>query len=421
MSKILKLITKNFDNYNPKDVDKYLQLGGFATFKTALEKGADFVVSELKNSGLKGRGGAAYPTWKKWDVGRKRIADAKYVICNADEGEPGTFKDRELLVKDPYRIIEGILISGFVFGSNKGFVYIREEYGYLQRTFKEAITIAKDHGYLGNNILGSGFNFEIEVFSGAGAYVCGEGSSLIESMEGRAGRPRLKPPRIGEKGYLDMPTLVNNVETLAGVVAILEMGGAEYAIHGTQESPGTKVISISGNINNPGVYEIPFGLGIREIINDVAGGMENGKAIKFLQLGGASGHIMPASLIDTKYSYEDLESKGFCIGSGSIVVADESNRLIDYLISVSYFFTHESCGKCTPCREGTRQLTNILNKLVNGNANSSDIDNIKKIANTMKHASFCGLGKTSTTALLSALEYFSSELWDLVDTTNTEC
>lgn len=415
MNRVQQLITYNFDRYSYNEIDRYVDLGGFGSLKKALDHGGDYVISELRTAGLKGRGGAAFPTWKKWDVGRNRTADQKFVVCNADEGEPGTFKDRELLQKDPYKIIEGMMISGFVFGAQKGYIYIREEYWYIQETFKEAIKLAEQKGYLGKHIMGSEFNFMIEVFSGAGAYVCGENSSLIESMEGHAGRPRIKPPRIGAKGYLGFPTLVNNVETLAGVTTILSMGASEYARYGTEESHGTKVISVSGNVNTPGVYEVPFGTTLREIIYDVAGGVENDKRIKFLQLGGVSGPLMPGELIDTRYSYEDLEKKGFSVGSGSILVVDESNRIIDFLVSVSDFFYHESCGKCTPCREGKRQLTRLLYKFVEGTAKGEDIYTIEKIANTMKHTSFCGLGQTAPTALLSAMKYFLPELWNLVE------
>lgn len=415
MNRVQQLITYNFDRYSYNEIDRYIDLGGFGSLKKAIDHGGDFVISELRTAGLKGRGGAAFPTWKKWDIGRNRTAEQKFIVCNADEGEPGTFKDRELLQKDPYKIIEGMLISGYVFGAQKGYIYIREEYWYIQETFKEAIKLAEQKGYLGKRIIGSDFCFTIEVFSGAGAYVCGENSSLIESMEGHAGRPRIKPPRIGEQGYLGFPTLVNNVETLAGVTTILAMGASEYARYGTEGSHGTKVISVSGNVKSPGVYEVPFGTTLREIIYDVAGGVEKDKRIKFLQLGGISGPLMPGELIDTRYSYEDLENKGFSVGSGSILVVDESNRIIDFLVSVSDFFYHESCGKCTPCREGKRQLTRLLYKFVDGTAKGEDIYTIEKIANTMKYTSFCGLGQTAPTALLSAMKYFLPELWNLVE------
>jgi NADH-quinone oxidoreductase subunit F len=418
VNRVQTLITENFNKYDGYNLDAYLELGGFSAFNRVVERGSDYVVSELKQSGIKGRGGAAYPTWKKWDIGRKRQAEKKFVVCNADEGEPGTFKDREILKRDPFKVIEGLMISAYINGADQGFVYIREEYWYIQETFKQAIEAAEAKGYLGDNILGTGFSLKLEVFSGAGAYVCGENSSLIESMEGRAGRPRLKPPRIGEKGYQGYPTLVNNVETLAAVTTILKIGASEYAKYGTETSPGTKVISVSGNINSPGVYEVPFGTSLREIIYDIAGGVEADRPIKFLQLGGVSGPLMPGSLIDTRYSYEDLDSKGFSVGSGSILVVDDTNRIIDFLVSVSDFFYHESCGKCTPCREGKRQITRLLRKFVDGTASPDDVKAIEKVANTMKYASFCGLGQTAPTAILSAIKYFMPELWQSVESSD---
>ncbi|MCT4620150.1 MAG: SLBB domain-containing protein [Marinisporobacter sp.] len=414
MNRTQSIITRYFKNTN-LNMEEYMALGGFEALKGVFKNGKDYVISELKESGLRGRGGAGYPTWKKWDIGKNRVADEKYIICNADEGEPGTFKDRELLEKVPYQIIEGMIISGYVFGAKLGFIYIREEYTHLQRKFNEAIKIVKEHGFLGENILNTGFDFTIKVFSGAGAYVCGENSSLVESMEGRAGRPRLKPPRIGEKGYLGKPTLVNNVETLAAVPAILSYGGKEYGRFGTEKSKGTKLISLCGNVKNPGTYEVPFGITLREIIYDIGGGIEADKELKFLQLGGASGALMPKQLIDTKYDYEDLSGKGFQIGSGAIVVADETNSIIDFLKTVQDFFFHESCGKCTPCREGKRQLSKILTRISEGNATVDDLKNVEKIAKTMKYASFCGLGQTAPSAILSAIKYFSSELCNTVE------
>jgi NADH-quinone oxidoreductase subunit F len=306
-------------------------------------------------------------------------------------------------------------ISAFVNGANEGYIYIREEYSYLHDNFREAIEIAENHGYLGKDILNSGFDFSIKVFSGAGAYVCGENSSMIESMEGKAGRPRIKPPRIGEVGYLNKPTLVNNVETLACVTTILKHGAEEYARYGTESSTGTKIISLCGNIKRPGVYEIPFGITLKEIIYDVGGGVEKDGKVKFLQLGGASGAILPRDLLETKYSYEDLDANGFPIGSGSLLVADEPQSIVKFLEAIEEFFYHESCGKCTPCREGKRQISKILRKISAGEGTMDDLNNIEKIANVMKHASFCGLGQTAPTALLSAIKYFSPELCSNID------
>lgn len=415
MNRTQKVITENFNTYKVEQIDKYIENGGFQGLKNALEKGKDFIIDELNISGLRGRGGAAYPTGKKWNGGRKNHADVKYVLCNADEGEPATFKDRELLLRDPYKVLEGLAISGYTFGAKEGFIYIREEYEFLHDKIRKAIKLAEENGYLGKNILGTGFDFSIKVFSGAGAYVCGEGSALIESMEGKAGRPRMKPPRIGVAGYMGKPTQSNNVETLAIVATVLKMGAANYAKYGTEKSIGTKMISLCGNVKKPGTYEIPFGMSLREIIYDIGGGIVGDKDIKFLQLGGVSGPLMPKKYIDTKYTYEDLDAEGFGIGSGAILVADETKSVIKFLESVSYFFFHESCGKCTPCREGKRQMKKLLNKMAVGTATTKDLKNIEKISKIMKDASFCGLGQTASTAMLTAIKYFSPELCSSID------
>jgi NADH-quinone oxidoreductase subunit F len=294
-----------------------------------------------------------------------------------------------------------MIIAAYTTGSTNGYIYIREEYKYLHNKVRKAIELAEKHGFLGKNILGSGLNFNIKVVSGAGAYVCGESTALIESIEGKSGRPRLKLTRTSKQGLFGLPTLVNNVETLAAVPPILEMGVEEYIKYGTHTSKGTKLISLCGNVNKPGAYEVPFGITLREIIYDIGGGIKDGKQLKFLQLGGASGAIIPAKLIDIKYCYEDLEEHGASVGSGAILVAD--------------FFIHESCGKCTPCREGNRQLTKIINRFVTGNASVEDLKTVEKFANVMKYASFCGLGQTAPTALLTAIKYFPVEFYQQID------
>lgn len=410
MNRTQSFITENFGKYNNNNINKYIELGGFSALKKAIKNGSDFVIEELKNSELKGRGGAAYPTWKKWDSAKKRTEDVKYVLCNADEGEPGTFKDRDLLSKDPYKIIEGLIIAGHTIGAKEGYIYIREEYEHIQMQFRDATRKAMEEGFLGKNILNSGFDFKIKVYSGAGAYVCGENTALIESMHGRVGRPRIKPPRVGEKGLFDKPTMVNNVETYACVTTIIKHGSNNYKMFGTEKSRGTKLISLCGNISRPGTYEVPFGISLKEILYDIGGGTKDNTPIKFLQSGGASGPLIPESMFDIKYTYEDFEENGFQIGSGSIVVANEDVRVIDYLLAVQDFFYHESCGKCTPCREGKRQLAKILKVVSNGEAVVQDLYNIEHIARIMKYSSFCGLGQTAPTAILSAIEHFTSEL-----------
>ncbi|SHK27072.1 complex I 51 kDa subunit family protein [Paramaledivibacter caminithermalis] len=416
MDRTVKVISKNFKKYNVESIDEYIKLGGFSALKKAFDLGPKGIINELKISDLKGRGGAAFPTGKKWEQATKVPGDRKIIICNADEGEPATFKDRYLLEYDPFKVIEGMTIAGITFNANEGFIYIREEYKYLHDKFKKAIQLTKENNYLGQNILNTGFNFDITVFSGAGAYVCGESTALIESIEGKSGRPRLKLARTSEKGLYDLPTLANNIETLAAVATILEIGGEEYAKYGTKNSKGTKLISLCGNINKPGAYEVPFGITLKEIIYDIGGGVKNGNALKFLQLGGASGPIVPASMIDLKYCYNELNANGINIGSGAILVADETNKVVDFLKSVQDFFLHESCGKCTPCREGNRQITKIINRFVNDEASIEDLKTIEKFANVMKYASFCGLGKTAPTALLSAIKHFPIEFYQHIKT-----
>ncbi len=414
MDRTVNIISKNFKKYDIEPIDEYISLGGFDALKKAFDLGPQGIIDELKLSGLKGRGGAAYPTGKKWEQAARVSGDKKIIICNADEGEPATFKDRYLLQYDPYKVIEGMAIAAITFNANEGYIYIREEYRHLHDKFRKAVQLAKENGFLGENILDTGFNFDITVFSGAGAYVCGESTALIESMEGKSGRPRLKLNRTSEKGLYQLPTLANNVETLAAVTSILYAGGEEYAKYGTPSSKGTKLISLCGNINKPGAYEVPFGVTLREIIYDIGGGVKDGKTLKFLQLGGASGAIVPASLLDLKYCYEELKDNGIDIGSGAILVADETNRVVDFLKSVQDFFLHESCGKCTPCREGNRQITKVLNRFVSGDASVEDLQTIEKFSNIMKYASFCGLGKTAPTALLSAIEHFPIEFYQQI-------
>ncbi len=292
---------------------------------------------------------------------------------------------------------------------------MREEYAYLHEMLLEALKQARQNGFLGENILGKGFDFDIDLFSGAGAYICGEGSSLIESMEGRSGRPRIKPPYTKVSGLFNEPTLVHNVETLTAIKSILFHGADVFSKYGTEKSKGTKLISLCGNVNKPGVYEVPFGITIREIIEDLGEGMKDGSEVKFLQLGGASGAIIPKTLIDLPYAYESFKENGLEIGSGAVLVADNTNRIIDFLDSVQTFFLHESCGKCTPCREGNRQLSNILGRMKEGVATDKDVASVERIAKIMKYASFCGLGKTAPTAVLTAIRYFSDELFSKGD------
>ena len=409
MSKTVSFITENYNKYDPHSIDEYLTINGYSGLRNALNSTPKEVIEIAKASQILGRGGAAYPLGKKWEQAAAVKGDSKVVICNADEGEPSTFKDRSMLEHDPFRIIEGMTIAGYAVGAQSGYIYIREEYRHLQPRMKNAIHQAKVKGYLGDNILGTDFSFDIHVYTGVGAYVCGEGSALIESIEGKSGRPRIKPPYIKESGLHALPTCVNNVESLALGTALLTHGPEKYLSYGTPECPGTKLISIAGNVNKPGVYEIPFGLTLSEIIYNIAGGVKDDKDIRLIQVGGASGKICPPSLIDTPFTYNDLEAVDMMVGSGAVLVIDEDMSLLRFLKITQEFFSHESCGKCTPCREGNRQISHILDRMLAKTHTQADMKILKRFATIMSRASFCGLGETAQNALLNAIKYFPEE------------
>lgn len=409
MSKTVSFITENFGKYDPSSIDSYLSIGGFTATKKALAMSSNEIIDIAKKASVRGRGGAAYDTGRKWAQAAAVPGDDKVVICNADEGEPCTFKDRNILSKDPFRLLEGMIIAGYTVGAKNGYIYLREEYRHLKPLIKNAIQESIEKGFLGENILGSGFSFHIHLHSGAGAYVCGEGSTLIESIEGKSGRPRIKPPFIKECGLFQLPTLVNNVETLAIATAVIQNGVEEYLKYGTPECPGTKIVSLAGNVKNPGAYEIPFGLTLREIIYDIGGGIIDDHELKIFQLGGASGRTGSAKLVDTRYTYDDLHKANLVIGSGGILVVDDRTRVIDFIKSIQDFFIHESCGKCTPCREGNRQIAKIIDRFVEGAQQPDDIETAMRFANIMKNCAFCGLGETAQSALLSAIDHFPEE------------
>lgn len=409
MSKTVSFITENFGKYDPNSIDSYLSIGGFTATKKALAMSSNEIIDIAKKASVRGRGGAAYDTGRKWAQAAAVPGDDKVVICNADEGEPCTFKDRNILSKDPFRLLEGMIIAGYTVGAKNGYIYLREEYRHLKPLIKNAIQESMKKGFLGDNILNTGFSFHIHLYSGAGAYVCGEGSTLIESIEGKSGRPRIKPPFIKECGLFQLPTLVNNVETLAIATAVIQNGVEEYLKYGTPECPGTKIISLAGNVKNPGAYEIPFGLTLREIIYDIGGGIPDGHELKIFQLGGASGRTGSAALVDTRYTYDDLHKENLVIGSGGILVVDDRTRVIDFIKSIQDFFIHESCGKCTPCREGNRQIARIIDRFVEGEQRADDLETAMRFANIMKNCAFCGLGETAQSSLLSAIDHFPEE------------
>lgn len=395
---------------NPTNVKEYIDIGGFKALKKAITMEPLNICDEIKKSNLKGRGGAAYPTGVKWEQAYNIKGNEKYILCNGDEGEPGTFKDKVILENLPLRLLEGMTIAAKVLGAKEGFIYIRGEYEDIQKVVNDAICNAEKYGYLGENILGTGFSFKIKVLTGAGAYVVGENSALAESAEGKVGRPRMKPPYIKECGLYGKPTLVNNVETFSTIPYIISNGGENYKSLGNEASGGTKLISLCGNVNKRGVYEIPFGTTIKDIIYNLGDGIPEGKLLKAVHIGGSSGSIIPKELIDIEYCYEALKEINVSIGSGSILVIDESVDIIEYLLHVYKFFFHESCGKCTPCREGNKQIVNILERLANKKGTIDDINTLERVLDVMKNASFCGLGKTAPTALRCAIKYFNNDL-----------
>ena len=406
----VKIITANCGKITPWDIDEYIKCGGYKGLEKTIEMGAIDAIEEIKKSDLRGRGGAAYPAGLKWEQALNVKGDEKYIVCNGDEGEPGTFKDKVIFDQDPLKLIEGMTIAGYILGSKKGYIYIRGEYMKSQEIVNKAIENAKKAGYLGENILNKGFDFDIEVLTGAGGYVVGENSALIESSEGKAGRPRIKPPFIKACGLYQMPTLVNNVETFAAVPYIIAEGGEKYRSFGTEITGGTKMICLCGNLVNRGVYEVPFGITLREIIYDIGGGIENGNKLKFVQVGGSSGAIITEEHLDTPYCYSAFKKLGISIGSGSILVVDDTVDTLEFLEHVYEFFLHESCGKCTPCREGNKQILRILKKFKNGSATKEDINNIYRLINVMKDISFCGLGKAAPTAIEFVLKNLASEM-----------
>jgi len=412
MSKLEKILTNNLLS-DPLSVDEYVKSGGFEALRKASAMKPEDIIAEVKKAKLLGRGGAAYPAGSKWEHLLHIPQTPKYIVCNADEGEPGTFKDKLILDELPLKLLEGIIIAGFTFKAKAGYIYVRGEYRRIQKKLIEAIKNIKDAGFLGKNILGTGYDFDIHVISGAGAYVCGENSALLNSTEGKVGRPRIKPPHLAEVGLFLKPTLVNNVESLAHIPAIIEMNGDEHLKIGHPDSGGTKLICLSGHVQNRGVFEIPLGrLTLREIIYDpeLGGGIPHGKNLKFFHLGGKSGQIGGPELLDTVYSYTDLRKAGLGVGSGAVVVMDETVPILEYLQSVSEFFIHESCGKCVPCREGNRQILMILKKISASAADADDFNTLRRLIRTMTDASFCGLGQTAAKALESAWKCFKTEI-----------
>jgi NADH-quinone oxidoreductase subunit F len=415
-----RIALRNCGIIDPENIEEVIASGGYqALGKAVSEMTQDEVINEVKISGLRGRGGGGFPTGRKWEATKRANNDTKYVICNADEGDPGAFMDRAILEGDPHSVIEAMAICGYSIGSSKGFVYIRAEYPLAVHRLKVAISQAKNAGLLGENILGSNFNFDIEIKYGAGAFVCGEATALIHSIEGMRGEPTMKPPRTSEKGLWLKPTCVNNVETFSNIAPIINNGGSWYASIGTPKSTGTKVFALAGKINNVGLVEVPMGITLREIIYEIGGGIKDGKALKAVQSGGPSGGCIPASLIDTPIEYETLLEIGSMMGSGGMIVMDEDNCMVDIAKFYMEFIVDESCGKCTPCRVGNKRLLEILNRITDGKGSREDLSALRDLSEIIQDTSLCGLGQSAPNPVLSTMNYFTNEYMDHI--VNKKC
>ncbi|MCB0357682.1 MAG: NADH-quinone oxidoreductase subunit NuoF [Bdellovibrionales bacterium] len=405
----IKLLTEHYDKKEFRTFEGYKKLGGYATLKKAFAMKPEEVINEVKESGLRGRGGAGFPTGVKWGFLPKNN-EKRYLLCNADEGEPGTFKDRLMMERAPHQLIEGMIISAYAINSPKSYIYVRGEYDYPIKVLEKALQEAYDAGMLGKNILGSGFSHDMDVYRGAGAYICGEETGMISSLEGKKGQPKLKPPFPAIKGYLGQPTIVNNVETLAAVKYILRDGAAAYRKHGTEKSAGTKLFSVSGNLNKPGTYEVPLGYPLMDLINNECGGMKNGRKLKAVIPGGSSAPILTAEeAAKATMDYECLAQMGSMLGSGAIIVMDDTNCMVDMLKVTLHFYHHESCGQCTPCREGTGWIHKIVSSIVNGEGRLQDIDLLEKIAQQMMGRTICALSDAAAMPTLGFITKFREE------------
>lgn len=408
--KQVRIVLRNCGVINPESIDEYIAREGYAALEKVLfEMTQDDVINELKISGLRGRGGAGFPTWIKWNSTKGVSADQKYVICNADEGDPGAYMDRSTIEGDPHSILEAMTICGHTIGSSQGFIYIRAEYPLAVHRLELAIAQAHDYGLLGKNILNSGFDFDIEIRLGAGAFVCGEETALIKSVEGNRGMPIPKPPFPAYEGLWHKPTVINNVETWANIPVIITKGGAWLAKFGTEKSKGTKVFALTGKVKNSGLVEVPMGTTLREIIFEIGGGIKDGKKFKGVQTGGPSGGILTEKVLDTPIDYESLTANGSMMGSGGMIVMDEDDCVVDVARFYMDFCVDESCGKCAPCRIGTTQMYNLLKKIANGNGEEEDLEKLETIGQAMTKASLCMLGGSAANPTLSTLKNFRDE------------
>ena len=405
-----RIALKNCGVINPQDIEEYIAFDGYRALERFLrEMTQDEVIDEIKKSGLRGRGGAGFPTGKKWELTKSYEADQKYVVCNADEGDPGAFMDRSILEGDPHSVLEAMEIAGFAIGANKGYIYVRAEYPIAVKRLKVAIKQAREYGFLGKNIFNTGFDFDVEIRLGAGAFVCGEETALLESIEGKRGQPRIKPPYPAESGLWGKPTLINNVETFANITQIILKGADWFSTIGTENSKGTKVFALGGNVNNIGLVEVPMGTTLREIVYDIGGGIPNGRDFKAAQTGGPSGGCIPKEHLDTPIDYESLKEIGSMMGSGGLIVMDDTKCMVSLAKFYLQFTVSESCGKCTPCRIGTKRMLEILERLCDGEADEYDVYKLEKLAVSIKKSSICGLGQSAPNPVISTLKYFRDE------------
>jgi NADH-quinone oxidoreductase subunit F len=407
--KQIRQVLEHCGNIDPERIEEYLADGGYRSLAKALSMTPEQVCKEVSDAGLRGRGGAGFPTGRKWETARQQTSDVKYVICNGDEGDPGAFMNRSLLEGDPHRVLEGMIIAGYAIGASEGIFYVRAEYPLAVQRVRKAIADAERAGLLGEDILSSGFTFHARVKEGAGAFVCGEETALMASTEGQRGMPRPKPPFPAVSGLYGKPTITNNVETLGNVPSILSHGAGWFKARGTAKSAGTKSFALTGKVMNTGLVEIPMGATLRAMIFDIGGGIPHGKRFKAVQIGGPSGGCLTEAQLDAPMDYDSLQSLGAMVGSGGLVVIDEDNCIVEMARYFMQFIQNESCGKCVACREGTKQMLALLKKIVDGKATPADLDLLEEVADVVKDASLCQLGKTASNPVLSTLRYFRSE------------
>ena len=413
LSQQQRIVLRNCGQINPEKIDEYIAVGGYeAARKVITSMTPDEVIEEIKVSGLRGRGGAGFPTWFKWNAIKSNKGAQKYMVCNADEGDPGAFMDRSVLEGDPHSLLEGMIIGGFAAGATEGIIYCRAEYPLAIARLEIAMAQAREKGYLGKNLFGTGFDFDIRIKAGAGAFVCGEETALIASLEGERGMPRLKPPFPAAKGYWKLPTNINNVETYANVAWIIANGGQAFADRGAEKSKGSKVFALAGKIKKGGLVEVPMGTTLKEVIYNIGGGIKNDKEFKAVQMGGPSGGCIPADLIDTPVTYEDINKTGAIVGSGGMIVMDEDTCMVDMARFFLDFTKKESCGKCNYCRIGTKRMLEILERITKGVGKDGDIELLEELAGKIKDGAMCGLGQTAPNPVLTTLKYFRNEYED---------